>query len=176
MRATMDDPEGRAKVEAAIADQAEHFDTFGLQLGYRYAEGALLPDGEAPPEPKNPVTDFVPTGAPGARVPHAWVARNGARVSTLDLLWPQGFTLLTTEPSPQWEVAARSVAGAPVRAVAVGSATLEDAARWRDEAGIGDGGALLVRPDQHVAWRAKTLPANPTAALRDALARILGTH
>jgi 2,4-dichlorophenol 6-monooxygenase len=33
---------------------------------------------------------------------------------------------------------------------------------------------VLVRPDQHVGWRAAALPADPAAALADALARILG--
>ena len=35
-------------------------------------------------------------------------------------------------------------------------------------------GALLVRPDQHVAWRAASLPDQPGAGLAAALTRILG--
>jgi len=38
---------------------------------------------------------------------------------------------------------------------------------------IGPDGALLVRPDQHVAWRAVTAPADRTAILRDVLAEVL---
>ena len=35
------------------------------------------------------------------------------------------------------------------------------------------GGALLVRPDQHIAWRARETPKNPGPALRGAVATIL---
>ncbi|MBW2282918.1 MAG: FAD-dependent monooxygenase, partial [Deltaproteobacteria bacterium] len=62
MRRTLADPQGRARVEAAIANQAEHFDTLGLQLGYRYDTGAIVPDGTAPPEVENPVREFEPSG------------------------------------------------------------------------------------------------------------------
>ena len=51
---------------------------------------------------------------------------------------------------------------------------LKDEARWLAESGIGRDGALLVRPDQHVAWRAASLPEAPDVALRDALTRIVG--
>jgi putative polyketide hydroxylase len=46
-------------------------------------------------------------------------------------------------------------------------------ARWRDVVGIGEEGALLVRPDGFVAWRATELPDNPTADLEAAVLRIL---
>ncbi len=44
---------------------------------------------------------------------------------------------------------------------------------WCAAAGLTDSGALLVRPDQIVAWRSPTLPPDPAAALRTALDRIL---
>jgi len=173
MRATLADPAGRARVEAAIANQAEHFDTIGLQLGYRYETGAVVPDGAPPPAVANRVRDFAPSGCPGARLPHAWVTGDGGRRSTLDLLAPDAFTLLTTEPSEAWQAAAAAIPGVPLRTAAIGRANLEDAERWRAESGIADDGALLVRPDQHVAWRAATLPADPATALRDTLDTIL---
>jgi hypothetical protein len=39
---------------------------------------------------------------------------------------------------------------------------------------IGDDGAILVRPDGHVAWRTAALPADPAAALAEALDVVLG--
>ena len=39
--------------------------------------------------------------------------------------------------------------------------------------GIDAGGALLVRPDQHVAWRSRHTVRDTTAALSRALATIL---
>lgn len=93
-------------------------------------------------------------GQPGTRVPHVWV-RDG--VSTLDLVGP-GFTLLTGEE--RWRVAAASV---PVAAHRVDVAM----------PGLPPEGALLVRPDDVVGWRADALPADPEAELRQALSRML---
>ena len=45
---------------------------------------------------------------------------------------------------------------------------------WRALCGLGTDGALLVRPDQHVAWRADTMPSDPRAALAGAVATIVG--
>jgi hypothetical protein len=177
MHATLADPEGRARVEAAIANQAEHFDTLGLQLGYRYEKGAIVPDGSVPPAVESPVHELAPTGCPGARMPHAWITRageGGERSSTLDLLTLDAFTLVTTEPSEAWRKAAAEITGVPLRYVAIGRTSLEDEARWLEESGIGSQGALLVRPDQHVAWRAESLPSDAVAALRGALAQTLG--
>ncbi|HKR50633.1 MAG TPA: hypothetical protein VJT72_13855, partial [Pseudonocardiaceae bacterium] len=38
---------------------------------------------------------------------------------------------------------------------------------------IDDRGALLVRPDRHIAWRASTRPESPRAVLADALRHAL---
>jgi 2,4-dichlorophenol 6-monooxygenase len=178
MERALDDPPTRAAVEAAIADQAEHFDMPGLQLGYVYERGALVPEpaAEAPTSraPSNPVREYVPTGRPGARLPHAWVVREGHRLSTLDLIWPAGFTLLTSTAGAGWDAAAAAVADVPLRHVSIGCDALDPDGRWAERAGIGPDGALLVRPDQHVAWRARCLPEDPAGALHAALAKLLG--
>ena len=173
MNATLADPEGRARVEAAIADQAEHFDTLGLQLGFRYEVGAVVPDGTAPPEIDDPVREFVPCGRPGTRMPHAWIRRDGKRLSTLDLLTLDSFTLITTSQSDAWEAAVAEIPTVPVQYVAIDAASLEDEALWLRDSGIGFEGALLVRPDQHVAWRASSLPGEPQSALHEAIVQIV---
>jgi len=40
---------------------------------------------------------------------------------------------------------------------------------WAEIAEIGETGCVLVRPDQHVAWRRVSAPADPAAELRAAL-------
>ena len=45
---------------------------------------------------------------------------------------------------------------------------------WGSTVGTGEGGALLVRPDQVVAWRHPGPAADARAALAAALARLLG--
>lgn len=44
---------------------------------------------------------------------------------------------------------------------------------WRTRREIGDSGALLIRPDRHIAWRCADSHANPTEALRSALLQVL---
>lgn len=173
MQATLDDPEARARVEAAIEGQADHFDTIGLQLGFQYAEGAIVPDGTPPAEGVDPVREFVPSGRPGGRMPHAWLERDGKRISTLDLLALDSFTLVTTSQNDAWAAAVSEVSTVPLRYVALEPARLSDEARWLQESGIGDGGALLIRPDQHVAWRSASLPNDTPSILREVIAQIV---
>lgn len=45
---------------------------------------------------------------------------------------------------------------------------------WTRLREVDESGAVLVRPDKHIGWRAMTLPDDPVAALRDALAGLLG--
>lgn len=174
MRTTLADPEARRAVERAIAEQAEHFDMLGLQLGYRYDEGAVVPDGSPAPVVANRVREFVPSGRPGARMPHAWCEIDGVRASTLDRLALDAFTLVTPVRSDAWARAVAAIDDVPIRYVALADTPLEDAERWLGEAGIGRSGALLIRPDQHVAWRVTDLPDDAASALRDALGRVLG--
>jgi len=173
MRATLADPEGRARVEASIANQADHFDTLGLQLGFCYETGALVPDGTAPPSVENSAREYLPSGRPGARMPHAWLICDGERTSTLDLLALDAFTLVLSSPNEAWEAAVAGISAVPIRSAVIGRSSLEDEARWLEEAGIGLGGALLVRPDQHVAWRSASLPSDASGALRDAISQIV---
>ncbi|HZR80089.1 MAG TPA: FAD-dependent monooxygenase [Candidatus Binatia bacterium] len=160
-----DGDEGRrARIAGAIANQAEHFDMLGLQLGVAYEEGALLDDGTPPPALANPVRELVQTARPGARVPHAWVERAEARVSSLDLFALDRFTLVTTGAGAAWiDAAARVGMGAsrsggaarvPIDRVVIGRDVLDPSGRWTELLGIAPDGAVLVRPDQHVAWRA----------------------
>jgi 2,4-dichlorophenol 6-monooxygenase len=44
---------------------------------------------------------------------------------------------------------------------------------WARAREVGEGGCVLVRPDQHVAWRAEELSENPEAELTRVLAAIL---
>lgn len=159
--------EGRRRVAAAIAGQAEHFDMLGLQLGFAYEGGALVGDDGAAPAPANPVRDFVPSARPGARLPHAWI---GDR-STLDLIAYDRFTLVTGVAGRAWAEAAAGIDGVPLARLALGRDV--DAA-WAAPLTIDAGGAVLVRPDQHVAWRSRGGAADPAATLRGVLARIAG--
>jgi 2-polyprenyl-6-methoxyphenol hydroxylase-like FAD-dependent oxidoreductase len=177
MQATLDDPVGRRSVAAAIANQAEHFDMLGLQLGYAYTEGALVPDGSEALQLDNPVRDYVASSRPGARLPHAWLERDGQRVSSLDLVRSDGLTLINWGSDAEWAHAVAAIDAVPLAQVRVGTDVREPDSHWAEVCRIAPGGALLVRPDQHVAWRARDLPENADATLRGAIDAMLGkTH
>ena len=151
-------PEGRERVASAIADQLDHFDMFGLQLGFTY-EG----------ETESSVRTYVPTTRPGARLPHAWIEQDGRRASIHDLLSRDGFTLITGADGERWTRATEGIT-----TVVAGRDFADPEGAWAAVAEIGATGAILVRPDGHVAWRAAEAVADPTSTLSAALARILG--
>jgi len=165
---------GRAEVTATIETQQEHFDMLGLQLGFAYERGALVPDGT--PAPMVRVRDFDPSGRPGARLPHAWLDQAGTRRSSLDLVGGDGFTLITGPEGAAWVMATALVDACPIRALVVGRDVADPTGAWLDACGIEPDGALLVRPDQHVAWRAPHGVADAKAALSDALAMVLASR
>jgi putative polyketide hydroxylase len=114
-------------------------------------------------------------GLPGSRLPHYWLEKNGARISTLDLT---GRWLLLAGPAgQQWldaaPVAAQSFAALAVDAVRIGGDLVDPAGRCTESVGISASGAVLVRPDGFVAWRSEALPPDPASALRAALAHAL---
>ncbi|MDA1074815.1 MAG: hypothetical protein O3A63_08665 [Proteobacteria bacterium] len=88
------DPERIAQVQQAIDQQAEHFNMTGLDLGFCYESPAILSDG-LPPVSPDPVSVYVPSTTPGCRLPHAWLDRQGQKISTLDLLHHDRFLVLT---------------------------------------------------------------------------------
>ena len=141
--ATLAEPEGRARVVAAIENQAAHFDLLGLQLGYTYELG-----GGAGSGPDEDARAYVPSSRPGGRLPHGWVRRAGATCSTLDLI-PLDRPVLIAGP-------ACAVAGADLR---MGVDIDDPDDWWSNTLDLPDDGALLVRPDQHIAARWASTPA-----------------
>jgi hypothetical protein len=101
-----------------------------------------------------PVAELA--GVPGTRAPHLVIEREGERLSTLDL-FGRGFVLLANDAN--WRAAAdrlRKDGGIPLACHVFGAhGDLGDPEeRWPHAYGVGDGGAVLVRPDGFVAWRA----------------------
>lgn len=160
---TLDDAE-LEPVRAAIAEQREHFEYYGQVFGISYESPGIRPDGTEPVP--SPVGRYLPVGRPGARAPHLWLDPDHTR--SLQDLFGAGFVLLTTAAGKR-----RWTAPDEVDVVAVGAearhAGVEDA--FRAVYGIGTDGAVLVRPDGHIAWRAATF--DPTIDLGDVLDHLL---
>lgn len=168
--AILADTARRQRLAGAIANQVEHFDMLGLQLGIRYAAGALVDDGSTPPVPANPVREFIPSTCPGARLPHGWL-ENGR--STLDLIPVDSFALLVGKAGNAWRASAAAV-DSTLPCITLDGDVADPHDWWSTVAGMAPEGALLVRPDQHIAFRAQQPGADPLATLRQALAVATG--
>jgi len=168
----------RAEVADVLERKAYIFAAHGVEMNQRYASSAVIADGTDDDFARDPELYIQPSARPGARVPHAWVERGGRTVSTLDLVSPESFTLIAGVRGGEWVDAAAAVAaelGVPVVAVRLGFGG-DVADPYREAVArlqLGEQGALLVRPDQHIAWRGEGDDTDPRAALREVLAQVL---
>ena len=165
-------PRVRDRVLASIADQTPHFDRIGLDIGYQYQRGALVSDRTAHIAPDNPVTEYAPSTRPGARFPHLWLDPEKT-MSTHDALRPDGYTLLVDEQGDAWQGALRGLGAlrSPLRVTRLADACADERSEdaLRRTCAIEPDGALLVRPDGHVAWRVATRTTTPEQTLKEAL-------
>lgn len=170
-----------AERRALVAASRQYGNWTGLDLGTHY-DGtqepcAFVPDGIAAPAVDNPVIDYVPHAKPGWRAPHFWVRTKagGHRVSTVEL-FDGGFVVLAGPQGQPWCEAVRALDG-PLEVTAYRVATDGDLVPEHADIcalyGIAPDGAVLVRPDGHVGFRAPKAVMNPKAALASALDRIL---
>jgi 2-polyprenyl-6-methoxyphenol hydroxylase-like FAD-dependent oxidoreductase len=130
----------RAAVAEALAVKRGEFHSLGLVLGYHYAGSPVVVDDGSPAPAHDPLA-YHGSARPGTRLPHAWLPDGS---SLYDHLHPTGFTLLRRDArldvTPFTAAAARH--GIPL--------TVLDLPGLRDAYGAP---LLLVRPDQHIAWR-----------------------
>lgn len=177
--ARIEEPDGeaaRARIRDAIPLQEDQYWSYGQQFGFIYESSAVVPDNTE--APVSTIGDYRPTAAPGAHAPHVWLRDNsGNRVSTIDLAHTR-FVLLTTPSGTEWARALRDVAGRRgVEAVAYilgdgGDYQSCEVVDWTQRYGITAMGAVLIRPDGHVAFRAADRDHAPADAL-DAVFRQL---
>ena len=176
-------PRGAA-IRAALVDAMElknyEFNAHGVELGQFYESTAIVSEGSPRPEPlRDPELYYQPSTVPGARLPHAWVGDSTRKLSTLDLAPLTRFTLITGITGEAWISAAGKVAhdlSVPLEAVVIGPGrdVTDIYYAWARLREIAEDGALLVRPDKHIGWRAMAMPDDPERALRTALASLLG--
>ena len=160
--------------EQVLTESRHYGNHLGVEFGVVYQSQAVIADGTQPPEVADDYSDYIPSATPGARAPHVWIGHPEARLSTLDL-FGSTFTLLAGPEGDGWCAVATDVErklGVPIARCRIGAPGLGDLGGFTDAYGIGTDGAVLVRPDGHVAWRSLTGPTAGTA-LGDSLARML---
>ena len=171
----------RAALREAIAAKRYEFDAHGVEMNQRYHSRAVVTDGQMEPAFElDAELHYQPTTWPGARLPHAWVwDAQGAKHSVLDLAGRGRFALLTGINGEPWAEAAAKVAEAlgvelAVHVIGPRRAFVDHAGEWARAREVSESGCVLVRPDQHVAWRAEELAEDPRAELTRVMETILG--
>ena len=163
----------RARMAVAVELKNYEFNAHGVEMNQRYQSSAVIPDGSPEEEFRSDrELHCQATTRPGARLPHVWlVGSDGHRLSTLDLIGHGRFTLLTGISGTAWLEAAGSL---PVTVIRIGVDGLRDAyGDWLRAREIDEDGALLVRPDGYITWRAARLPADPAAVLTRAYTSVV---
>ena len=132
----------------------------GIELGYAYAGSPAIDNDPAAIAPDDPGR-YQPSTVPGVRLPSV-ILDDGT--STHDRLGPW-FTLLSIGcPPDPGLVAAAAQQGVPLAVVSLSEPLLTD---------IYGRQQLLIRPDQHIAWRGIQCDANGAEAL---LRLVTGTN
>jgi hypothetical protein len=154
----------------AAADVQPVAPDFNVELGYLYGSQAVVAEGgDRPAVHADPLRTC---GRPGSRAPHIWLGRGGRRRSSLDL-FGNSFVLLTTSRGEAWCRAAERFSG--LASHCVGRDLTDQADHFATAYGVSPSGAVLVRPDGFVGWRARTMVDDPREALAHAMSTLLMT-
>jgi hypothetical protein len=115
----------------------------------------------------------VSCGCPGTRAPHMVLERKGVRLCTCDL-FGEHFVLLTSADGVAWRDTALQVANRlgielVVRRIGDEGDFVDVDGCWPSAYGINSTGAVLVRPDGLVSWRAEVSVEHPEQTLEAVL-------
>jgi hypothetical protein len=125
----------------------------GLNFGYSYVASPIIAyDGEK--RPAYTMGDFTPSTVPGCRAPHLWLSDGS---SLYDALGP-GYTLIRFDPTAQLSgiVIVAAQKRVPLTVLDLNATDVRTPYRHT---------LVLVRPDQHVAWRGNEEPTAPAALI-----------
>jgi 2-polyprenyl-6-methoxyphenol hydroxylase-like FAD-dependent oxidoreductase len=132
----------------------------GLNFGYFYADSPVIAyDGKA--HPPYSMGRFTSSSVPGCRAPHFWL-RDGR--SLYDALGPN-YALIRFDPTVRVSGIVEAAAGRGVPLIILDVDVSDAAALYAHK-------LVLVRPDQHLAWRGDEDPAAPM----DLIDLVRGAH
>ncbi|XP_065876781.1 uncharacterized protein [Euphorbia lathyris] len=186
-------------------------------LGFRYLEGALVPDNDSTMSVLEPPTgrrrDYIPSADPGSRLPHMNVrllsnSSSEVIVSTLDLISGNKLEFLlivaplkesyklshamlkvaeefkvsakvcvlwSAESVDKFEPSNKAALAPWNNCIDVMEAKKSsDSLSWWSMCQMTEKGAILVRPDEHIAWRVKSaVEKDPVSVMRSVFSAIL---
>ncbi|MDT5151152.1 MAG: hypothetical protein QOI01_2885 [Mycobacterium sp.] len=139
----------RRRLGREIADLGNlENEALGIEIGYRYGDSPIV-SKETGLAPEQTLDAYSPTTWPGARPPSVYLADGRALFD----LFAKGFTLLRfadIDAEPLAEAARQRLV--PLEVIDI----RDEHARQLYERDL-----VLIRPDQHVAWRGDSLPDAP---------------
>lgn len=152
-------------VREGIAHSRRAGSGLGQDLGLTYDEGAFVEDGSEPNACEDVINDYLPSGRPGGRAPHAFLDGTGDKKSLLDL-FGERFVILAGRAGGVWRET-----GSPV--VFLQNGADFECPGFEDLYGISSAGAVLVRPDGYIAARfaGPEAAGTPDSALQTLLGR-----
>lgn len=127
--------------EAALKDQSNHVNNILLDLGFIYGS-----DYQTQKE-------YIPSAVVGARAPHCWLEQDGKQISTLDL-YKDSFVLVCAPDAHHWQDSYKDFS-CTIMTIGPNGTYTNPAGDFLEKYGITNTGAVLVRPDGHVAWAAQ---------------------
>ncbi len=140
----------RIKMGGLLQKFSGQFSAPGMELGARYDGSPIIVSHDQPPS-DDPVT-YTPSSVPGGRFPHLWMDPPGPnRRSVFDQLG-RGFTLIRigdAAPGPEAFQVASSKLRMPMKVITLPQSPALDLYQRR---------LIVVRPDQHIAWRGDAVP------------------
>jgi putative polyketide hydroxylase len=145
---------------------------FSVIHGYRYRSAAVISEDE-----NDVLFENEPSGSPGTRAPHVWLMHNGKQISILDL-YGRNFVLLTGSHRQSWhkvftDVESRLGISVDVYIIGPGQKYINGDSNFLSSYGISSSGAVLVRPDGFIAWRAQNVTAHPAEVGEQLITRLL---
>jgi hypothetical protein len=182
----------RDQVREIRRDLEEDYGGLGSEVNQWYQSSAVYEGDESakplwPTDSRDRTMHYYESTYPGFKVPHVWLSErktvHGAGpglISTRDLCGKGHFTLITGIGGQRvWVPAVTNVGSqlsVQISLISIGwNQEYEDTSfQWQEKREVSETGAVLVRPDQTIAWRCKDGAAEKEEKLLDVMKAILG--
>ncbi|WP_419961818.1 FAD-dependent monooxygenase [Psychrobacillus sp. BM2] len=139
--------------ESILKTKRMEFHSLGLVLGYRYDKSPIIID-DSSNWPPYEVVQYHPTAHPGAKLPHVWLDSGHSLYDELGSC----YTLLRLDAKQNVDslVKVAEEKNIPLKIVTLNRPDLIN---------VYERSLILVRPDQHVAWRGNVLPEDVSSLI-----------
>lgn len=148
-----------------LHEQQKNLNYEGLDLGFIYHSKAVQSESD---QVISILPDqYLPTTLPGSRAPYVKLMKDNKAISTLDL-FEKDYVLLIGSEGNAWQAAANELACMmPLKnyRIARDGDLIDPENMWHKVYEISTKGAVLIRPDGHVAWRSKGMVDDPMDVL-----------